>query len=475
VSRTGRWLSSRPRRPRPDRRPGRLRRWLPSRLRRPLPDRLRRPRPDRPRGRRPRRLPGWLPPVTRLSRSTRALLIVFLLVAGFVAGSAVLGGGARVHITAHFSRAVGVYPGSDVRVLGVKIGTITEVVPEGATVRVRMSYDADQPVPADAIAVIIPPSVVSDRYVQLAPVYRAGPVLADGADIPLRRTASPVELDDIYAALNDLSVALGPKGANARGALSTVVDVAAANLAGNGAALGQSLADLSRAVQTLGDGRQDLVGVLRDLATFTRALASNDQQVRQFNQLLSSVAGQLAGERTELAAALSNLATALGQVSAFVRENRNQLHADISGLALVAGVLAKQRAALAEVLDTAPLALGNIGNAYNASSGTLDTRDQLGSLADPAVLCGLLDAAGKLPALDPVKLQLCQALAGTLPTIPGTAPPPGTPGTGPGLPSIPGLPPLPLPSLPIPVPTLPLPSLPLPSLPLPSLPIGGGP
>ncbi|HVQ90924.1 MAG TPA: MCE family protein [Mycobacteriales bacterium] len=463
-------------------------RWLPDRLRRPLPDRLRRslpnrpgrrrpgPLPDRPADRRPRRLPGWLPPVTLLSRSTRALLIVFLLVAGFAAGSAVLGGGARVHITAHFSRAVGVYPGSDVRVLGVKIGTITEVVPEGATVRVRMSYDADQPVPADAIAVIIPPSVVSDRYVQLAPVYRAGPMLADGADIPLRRTASPVELDDIYAALNDLSVALGPKGANAGGALSTVVDVAAANLAGNGAALGQSLADFSRAVQTLGDGRQDLVGVLRDLATFTRALASNDQQVRQFNQLLSSVAGQLAGERTELAAALSNLASALGQVSAFVRENRNQLHADISGLALVAGVLAKQRAALAEVLDTAPLALGNIGNAYNASSGTLDTRDQLGSLADPAVLCGLLDAAGKLPALDPVKLQLCQALAGklaTLPTIPGTAPPPGTPGTGPGLPSIPGLPPLPLPSLPIPVPTLP--SLPLPSLPLPSLPIGGGP
>lgn len=427
--------------------------------------------------RRLRRLPGWLPPVTRLGRSVRAMLLVFLLVAALVAGSAVLGGTPQVHVTAHFSRAVGVYPGSDVRVLGVQIGKITAVVPEGATVRVSLSYDANQPVPADAIAVIIPPSVVSDRYVQLAPVYRGGPTLRDGADIPLRRTASPVELDDIYAALNDLSVALGPAGANKKGALSRVVDVASANLAGNGAALGQSLADLSRAVQTLGDGRQDLVGVLRDLATFTTALANNDQQVRQFNQLLAGVAGQLAGERTELAAALSNLATALGQVSSFVRENRSQLHADISGLALVAGILAKQRAALAEALDTAPLALGDISNAYNPSSGTLDTRDQLGSLADPAVLCGLLDAAGKLPALDPVKRQLCQALAGklaTLPTIPGTVPPPGTPGTGPGLPTIPGLPQLPLPSLPIPLPSLPVPSLPVPSLPLPTIPIGGG-
>jgi phospholipid/cholesterol/gamma-HCH transport system substrate-binding protein len=413
----------------------------------------------------------------QVSRTTRALLVVALLVAGLVAGSAVLSGGEQVHVTGHFTRAVGVYPGSDVRVLGVKIGEITEVVPEGATVRVRMAYDANQMVPADAVALIVPPSVVSDRYVQLAPVYRGGPVLSDGADIPLGRTASPVELDDIYGALNDLSVALGPAGANSTGALSRVVDVAAANLAGNGAALGQSLADLSRAVQTLGDGRQDLVGVLRDLSVFTRALAANDRQVRQFNGLLAAVAGQLAGERNQLAAALSNLATALGQVSAFVHENRDLLHKDITGLAQLSGVLARQRAALAEVLDTAPLAVGNLGNAYNATSGTLDTRDQLGSLGDPAVLCGILDALGKLPALDPTKRQLCQALAGKLaglPTIPGAVPPPGTPGTGPGLPTIPGLPPLPIPSLPsLPLPTLPVPSLPLP-LPIPSLPIGGG-
>jgi virulence factor Mce-like protein len=435
-------------------------------------------RPD-PAWRRRVRLPGRLAGL-RLPRSTRALLLALLAVAGFAAGSAVLGGSPRLRVTAHFSRAVGVYPGSDVRVLGVKIGEITAVEPEGATVRIRMSYDADQMVPADAVALIVPPSVVSDRYVQLAPVYRGGPVLADGADIPLRRTASPVELDDIYAALNDLSVALGPSGANSAGALSKVVDVAAANLAGNGAALGQTLAGLSRAVQTLGDGRQDLVGVLRDLATFTRALAANDQQVRQFNQLLASVAGQLAGERTQLAAALSNLATALGQVSSFVHENRDLLHKDIGGLSQLAGVLAKQRAALAEVLDVAPLTVGNLANAYNASSGTLDTRDQLGSLADPAVLCGILDSLGKLPALEPTRRQLCQALAGqlgALPTLPGSVPPPGTPGTGPGLPTIPGLPPLPIPSLPplpLPIPSLPVPSLPLP-LPIPSLPIGGGP
>ena len=46
-------------------------------------------------------------------------------------------------VTAHFPRAVSIYPGSDVRILGVNIGKVTEVVPEGNSVRVEMEYDAE--------------------------------------------------------------------------------------------------------------------------------------------------------------------------------------------------------------------------------------------------------------------------------------------------------------------------------------------
>jgi phospholipid/cholesterol/gamma-HCH transport system substrate-binding protein len=418
-----------------------------------------------------RRLISWLPRRWLVATAAVVVLAAALL--------SMCDGAREVYVTAHFDRAVGVYPGSDVRVLGVRIGTITEVVPEGRTVRVGLRYSAEHRVPADAIAVAIAPSVVSDRYVQLAPVYRGGPVMADGADIPRSRTASPVELDEVYGALDELSVALGPEGANADGALSRLVDVGAANLTGNGAALGQSVADLSRAVRTLSEGRADLVGVIRNLQVFTTALARNDREVRRFNDLLAQVSGQLAAERTDLATALSTLATALGQVASFVRDNRAALRRDVSGLAEVTSVLVRQRAALAEFLDVAPTALGNLNNAYNASSGTLDTRNQLGSLADPDVLCGLISAAGRLPALDPAQRQLCQALAGRLrglPTIPGV-PPPGAP--GPGLPAppplpVPSLPPVPVPPLPLPVPSLPVPTtpLPLPTLPLP-LPGGG--
>ena len=73
------------------------------------------------------------------------------------------------HVTAHFSRAVSIYKGSEVRVMGVHIGTVTAVVPEGDRVRVEMDYDAEYKLPADAKAAIVTPTLTADRFVQLAP------------------------------------------------------------------------------------------------------------------------------------------------------------------------------------------------------------------------------------------------------------------------------------------------------------------
>ena len=77
-------------------------------------------------------------------------------------------------VTAHFSRAVSIYEGSQVFVLGVPIGTVTAVVPEGNSVRVEMEYDAEHKVPADAQAVIVTPTLVADRFVQLTPAWTEG-------------------------------------------------------------------------------------------------------------------------------------------------------------------------------------------------------------------------------------------------------------------------------------------------------------
>jgi phospholipid/cholesterol/gamma-HCH transport system substrate-binding protein len=305
-------------------------------------------------------------------------------------------GDGEVRASAQFVRAVGLYEGSDVRILGVKVGEVRAVVPDGDRVRVELVYQARYKVPADAKAVVVAPSVVSDRYVQLTPVYSGGPELADGARIPLSRTAVPVELDRIFSSLDDLNVALGPEGANRDGALSRLLEVGAANLDGQGENINQTVRDFSVAVTTLAQNKDDLFGTVRNLQTFTTALAGSDREVRSFNRNLASVADQLAAERQDLALALKHLAVALAEVAAFVKENEANLTTDVAGLADITATLAKQRDAIAEVLEAAPVALGNLNYAYNASSGTLDTRNNAEMFQDPKLyLCSLLRAVGQ--------------------------------------------------------------------------------
>ncbi|MBP2476118.1 virulence factor Mce-like protein [Crossiella equi] len=349
-------------------------------------------------------------------------------------------------VTAYFSAGVGVYEGGDVRVLGVKVGTIEKVEPQGTQVKVELSVDRDVDLPEKPNAAVVNPSVVSDRYVQLAPVYTGGPKLGENTVIPRERTVTPMELDEVYGSLDKLTTALGPKGANKDGALSELLKVGAANLDGNGKKLQDTIRSLGDATGTLAGSRDDLFGTIENLRKFTSMLAANDSQVRTFNTQLADVNRFLAGEREDLGAAVRELAVALSSVEGFIRDNRDQLKSNVDKLASITKVLVDQRAALAEVLDVAPLALGNLQNTYNAASGTLDTRANINELTRPPIvmvcellrqttpkelpqiladvcgkLAGVVDGVVKLPSVAEVISSLQQGRLPALPPLLGAA------------------------------------------------------
>ena len=349
----------------------------------------------------------------------RKLIVPGIIVALLAAAAVVMfNGDDRKTLTAHFPRTVSIYEGSDVRVLGVPVGTVDTVTPSGTDVVVTMSYDADVKVPADAEAVIIAPSIVGDRFVQLTPVFEQGEVLADGATLQEDQTAVPLELDQIYSGMDKLTVALGPTGANRNGALSDLLETTAENFGGQGEQFHQTIKDFSKFTQTLDNNKEELFGSAEALQGFIGTLADNDETVRQFNQSLADVSTMLSGERTELKRSLRNLGTAMTQISSFVRENREVLGRNIEGLNRVAKVLVKQRGALDEILTNAPLALNNLYLTYNPQNGTLDTRSNQGEVegeiaADPeAFLCGIVSQAD-------TSGQICDAIEnGGFPGLP---------------------------------------------------------
>jgi phospholipid/cholesterol/gamma-HCH transport system substrate-binding protein len=335
----------------------------------------------------------------------RAVVPVVILALVVAAAVTMFHGGDTKTLVAHFPRAVSIYEGSDVRVLGVPIGQVDTVTPDGTDVVVKMSYDANVKIPAGAKAVIVAPSVVGDRFIQLTPAYTGGDTMADGADLGTDRTAVPLELDQIYSSIDDLTVALGPTGANQKGALSDLLEVTAKNFGGEGAKFHQTIQDFGRLSQTLDDNKEQLFGSARELEGFIGTLARNDGVVRRFNTSLGNVSSELAGERQELRSSLHNLAIALGQVSSFVKENRDVLGRNIKGLDQVSQVLVKRRDELDKILDSAPLALNNLALTYNPEAGTLDTSSNSGEIlnqiqSDPSTfLCGFLQQADKTGAL----------------------------------------------------------------------------
>jgi virulence factor Mce-like protein len=306
-----------------------------------------------------------------------------------IVAAALIAGGVLVYqathkttqVTAYFSEAIGVYPGSTIRVLGVPVGTVDAVQPQGTRVKVTMTVNSGVAVPADAKAVVVAASVVSDRYVQLTPAYTGGPQLADNAVIPASRTAVPVEVDQIYTSINRLSQALGPNGLNKNGALSELVKTGAANLTGNGANLHAMITQFGALSKTLGDNSGNLFATIIYLQRFTSMLKANDGQVHAAEQQLADVSGFLASDRADLGAALHELSIALGQVQGFIANNRGLIQSNVTKLAAITSLLAGEKASLSEALDNVPLAADNVVNAYDSTNHTLDGRGDLNELS----------------------------------------------------------------------------------------------
>ncbi|BBG04663.1 MULTISPECIES: MCE family protein [Pseudonocardia] len=342
-----------------------------------------------------------------------ALVAVVAVLAATAVWMITSGGGRPV--TAYFTNAAALFEDNDVRVLGVPVGKIDRITPEGDRVRVDMTItDDDVRLPADVRAAVISPSLVTGRYVQLTPVWTGGPEW-DGSPIPLERTAFPLGVDDLTRTATELSRALGPQGANADGSLNDVLDVAAQNLDGNGRALNDTIRNLGGLSATLSGSSDDLFGTVTELQKFVATLRENDPGVRELNERLADVTGFLAGQRGELGGALQELSFALGEVSGFVEDNRGALRSNVDRLANVTQEVVDHQRALAEIADSAPAALGNLANIYNGSSETLDTRANINELAYPApvIVCELLRRTGAtIPGdlLEPVT-GLCGDLA----------------------------------------------------------------
>lgn len=351
----------------------------------------------------------------------RRMLVPAVVLALLVAGVAWWRQDDRTTITAYFTGTTGLYVGDQVRVLGVKVGDVTEVEPEGDRVRVELSVEGDRPIPADVKAAIVAPSLVSGRFVQLAPAYTGGDRLPDGATLDTDRTAVPVSFDEVKKELTDLSTALGPDGPVGRtGALADAIRTVDANLGRGGAEqLRAAIGRLQAAAATLSDGSSDLFTTIDSLDSFTRNLVQYDGAVRGFTTTLDSASQVLDDNRVQLTTAVRELGSALRTVGDLADRQDERLARSVRDAAELSTTLAEKVYTIAQILHLAPGAVIDLFLAVD--NHALTGRVALGNIDSTAdLVCGLILGAGGSSAMCSQAIKPLLEVLG-LGSVPGSA------------------------------------------------------
>lgn len=275
-----------------------------------------------------------------------------------------------LRVSADFMFADGIFPGNRMMILGVPVGTVESVRPQGATVRITMALPPDTKIPRDAQAFIMSPAVISDRYVEFGPAYTGGAVLDDNAVIPVQRTHAPIKWDQLTQSLDSLVTVLGPprasqqgtsqQGAGQQGGLGALVHSGAAMAAGTGPQIRDAITNVAQATDLLASGTGDVDAVLDNLDKLVQLLVQHKSTIDTLVQSTTQATTDLTAEQATLSDTISQLSTALTAINDLLRNHGNQLTGDVTQLASLSNVLVQHQQQLAETLDTMPLAMDNI-------------------------------------------------------------------------------------------------------------------
>src|SRR5258705_9824733 len=260
-----------------------------------------------------------------MSRTVLAVALVVVMVAGVLVALRATGQTARTMVVAYFDNSTAVFPGDDVRILGVPAGKVDKIEPQPERVKISFWIDGKYKVPADVNAVILSPQLVTGRAIQLTPAYTTGPTLQTGAEIPQKRTAVPVEWDEVRDQLQRLNELLQPTKPGGVSTLGEFINTAANNLRGQGPTIRDTVIKLSQTLSALGDHSKDLFGTFKNLSTLVSALRDSTDLLEQLNGNLAAVTSVLADDPNKVGQTFEDLNAVVGDLQSFSAENREAL------------------------------------------------------------------------------------------------------------------------------------------------------
>lgn len=344
------------------------------------------------------------------------------------------GGSSGYEVTASFSRAVALYEGADVLVMGIDVGEVTAIDIVGGGLDVTLSVDEGVPLPADATAAIVPSSLIGERTVVLGPAWREGAQeLADGDHIPVERTIIPVEPDEALESVTELLQSLDPDS------VRRLLEEGSGALDGNGRTLNQTFGELAQLIPYLAEQDDELLAIAGDVNVLADVIRSRDTEVGALLTDFATVSEALSEERESLARFLTSLTSLTAQGEDLLAAYETSLPEDLDTLAAVALTVKANGGSVRQLLLSLREFQVGVIEAYDPTNRSVRAR----VYTSQSVLNPIIE----------ILLEL------------GFAPPDSG-----------SIGPFPLPTIPpppIPVPTIPVPTIPTPTIPTTTIPDGG--
>lgn len=339
----------------------------------------------------------------RKARTALAIVLVLILAGGVLLRT--VGHSNRIEVVGYFDNSTALFPGDDIRILGVPVGRVTAVEPQPDGVKIAFWFDRKYKVPADAMAAILSPMLVTGRAIALTPVYTGGPTMRDGAVIPRSRTAVPVEWDEVRVQLQRLTELLKPTAPGGVSTLGSFINTAADNLRGQGGTIRETIIKLSQAMSVLGDHSGDIFATFKNLSILISALRGSSDVLGQLNQNLAAVTGLLADDPTKIGAAFTDMNSVIGDVRDFIQDTGDTIGTTTEKLASISTALNDSLDDIKQTLHIAPTTVANFTNIYEASNGAFTGALAVNNFANPiSFLCGAIQAASRLGAEQSAKL-----------------------------------------------------------------------
>ena len=257
---------------------------------------------------------------------------------------------------AEFVDATGVVKGDDVRIAGVKVGTVEEIkVVDRTRALVTFTVEEDTELNESTSAAIRYRNLVGQRYISLSQEVGDAEPLGEGDKIPVERTSPALDLTVLFNGFKPLFQALSPDDINK---LSyEIVQV----FQGEGGTLESLLGHTASITQTLARRDQVIGDLIDNLDYVLDHVADRDTQLSNLITSFRTLVSGLKDDREAILASLDGISALSVQTADLVKGIRPSFVQDVKQLRRFAGNVDRNKAELDRALQVLPIKLTKVG------------------------------------------------------------------------------------------------------------------